>query len=388
MKFSIAFDILHGERGNLESTYKSLPKLLEEEKFDLIPLKEYPITLEKLSKFHVLVIAQPTDHISEDEINEIVKFVEGGKGLLLLGDAGGDKAHKSNLNALMLKFGVKMNEDKVIDKKNCLGDEDAVKIQELKMDPIFEQNIREIIYPKGCSLEIMTPALVNAIAWTNESSVPPKKVILATSKRKFGRVVISGSYSQLRYDNNKTLLFNIFNWLLGQETPKIVKPPPIKFEIPDILKSTAKPKRVPEEIEKLPTSDEKFKSQIKSILEVLEELKGTQKDLDAYKVLKTRFEFLIKMLSKRLNIELPSTLKQKLSEETTKIAILNKKIKELESQRESSINLKGYLQNQRKSKIISDAEYQMKIENVNREIQKLEEEIDLLKAKLRIVEGL
>ncbi|MHA1378833.1 MAG: Gldg family protein [Candidatus Helarchaeota archaeon] len=391
MSVLIGFDISHSERGNLENTYKTLKKIADQK---LISHKEYPIELENISDYQIFVIAQPTNFFTPEEINEIVKFVEIGGGLLILGDTGGDKAHRSNLNDLITNFGVRFNEDKVIDNTNYLGEDDIVIIKELKMHPIFGSSVKEIIYPKGCSLEIFLPNIANAIAWSSNLAIPPNKAVIATSKRKFGRVVISGSFSLLRYDskggidmkNNSIVIKNIFNWLVTKERIQEIKAPKIEFKIPNILK---KPKsKVSEEIETISTTNEDIKNQIISILEIIESLKATQKDFGLFKMLQKRFEFLVKMISKRLNIAAPTTFKQKLAAESTNVAIINKKIKDLELKKDASANLKEYITNQYNLKVISDSDFTNKIDNINKEIKEINEKIDLLKSKLRIIEDM
>ncbi len=396
MSVSIAINFSHGEKGNLKNTYKTLRDLLDPEKFRLRTYKEFPINFESISKYRIFIIAQPTNNLSENEINDIIKFVEKGNGLFILGNSGGDRAHMSNLNDLSKKFGVKFNDDKVKDSENSLDDEEIVVIKDIKLHPIFTQDINEFSYPKGCSLEIISSTSTKAIAWTSGSAIPAKKAVLATSKLKFGRVLISGAYSQFRYDvrggidsqKNKQLFINAINWLLGEEKVQAIKAPTIKFEMPQILKTQVKPKPVSEEIEKIPIEDESFKNQIKSTLEIIEELKGTQKDFGKFKILKNRFEFLIKMISKRLNIKLPTAFKEQADEKVTNIDKINKKLKELELRKESSIKLRSYIQKQYNSRVISDSEYKIKIENIYREIREIDEEKDLLESKLRIVEGM
>ncbi|MFX0132557.1 MAG: Gldg family protein [Candidatus Hodarchaeota archaeon] len=394
---SIAFDFSHGEKGNLKNTYKTLRDLFDPEKYRLRTHKEFPINFETISKYKIIVIAQPTNYLSENEINDIIKFVEKGNGLFLLGNSGGDRAHMSNLNDLAKKFGVKFNDDKVRDRENSLDDEEIVIIKDIKLHPIFTQDINEFTYPKGCSLNIISSAATKAIAWTSRNADPPKTTVFATSKLKFGRVLISGAYSQFRYDvkggidsqKNKDLFINAIKWLLGEEKVQEIKVPTIKFEMPQILKTPqVEPKLVSEEIEKIPIEDESFRSQIKSTLEIIEELKGTQKDFGKFKLLKNRFEYLTKMISKRLKIDLPTDFKEKVDEKSTNIEIIQKKLKELELRKESSIKLKNYIQKQHNSRVISDLEYKNKIENIEREILEIDEEIDLLESKLRIVEGM
>ena len=94
------------------------------------------------------------------------------------------------------------------------------------------------------------------------------------------------------------------------------------------------------------------------------------------------------MISKRLNIELTTALKEQTDEKVTNIDKINKKLKELELRKESSIKLRSYIQKQYNSEVISDSEYKIKIENIEREIREIDEEIDLLESKLRIVEGM
>ncbi|NVM02732.1 MAG: hypothetical protein HWN67_10370 [Candidatus Helarchaeota archaeon] len=397
MTISIAFDFSHGEKGDLKNTYRMLRDLLDPEKFRLRTHKEFPINYESISKYKIFIIAQPTNYLSENEINEIIKFVEKGNGLFILGNSGGDRAHMSNLNDLSKKFGVKFNDDKVKDSENSLDDEEIVIIKDIKLHPIFSQDINEFTYPKGCSLNIVSSTATKAIAWTSGNAIPPKNPVLATSKLKFGRVLISGAYSQFRYDvrggidseKNKKLFENAINWLIGEEKVQAIKPPTIKFEMPQILKEPSViSKQIPEEIEKIPIEDESFRSQIKSTLEIIEELKGTQKDFGKFKILNQRFEFLIKMISKRLNIDLPTSFKEKTEEKSTNIEKINKKLKELELRKDSSIKLRSYIQKQYNSKVISDLEYKNKIENIERELREIDEEIDLLESKLRIVEGM
>ena len=288
----IAFDLAHGEKGDLKTTYKTLTDLFQG-KHRLKSHQEFPIKYEDLKKYEIFVISQPTSFFSKGEINAIIKFVEGGGGLLVLADAGGDKAHRSNLNELTLNFGVKFNEDKVLDKSIFFGEENIVIIKEIKMHPIFFEGIHEIIYPTGCSLEIITSA--NVIAWTGKNATPSNKAVIATAKRKFGRVVISGSFSQFRYDSkggidqksNQIILQNIFNWLTGKEQIKEVKPPAIKFEMPEILKKPVIDEKQAE-LEKIPIDDISLKNQIKSIFEVIISISISDRTISSSNGLKSK----------------------------------------------------------------------------------------------------
>ncbi|HUE26013.1 MAG TPA: DUF6421 family protein, partial [Solirubrobacteraceae bacterium] len=93
---------------------------------------ERPLTSETLSRCEVLVIAHPSDpawerttgngspRLSDDELDAIEAFVTAGGGLIVLGETEQDK-YGNNVNALLERFGLQLQNDTVQDYEHHLG---------------------------------------------------------------------------------------------------------------------------------------------------------------------------------------------------------------------------------------------------------------------------
>lgn len=225
----IAFDETHNEVHRLSDDYGNFHDFLEHSRFEVESLTEGPLTLSKLREYSVLILPLPRKPLLEEEINAIISFVEGGGGLFIIGDSGGDRFWGSNINNLSRTFGITFNPDVV------RASREPVIINQFQQHPITS-NIKQIVYRTGSSLKITGNttglAAASSEAWADKLTgqvgilEPEEKkgkdvIVLAASNFGLGRVVCLGS-STLFIDSNllidhKKLGLNILKWLSSSE---------------------------------------------------------------------------------------------------------------------------------------------------------------------------
>ena len=225
----IAFDETHKEVQRISDGYARFHEFLELSGFEVEPLTEGFLTLPRLRAYSVLVLPLPRKPLLKEEIASIVSFVEGGGGLLIIGDCGGDKFWGSNINNLSRIFGITFNSDIIKALK------EPVIINRFKQHPVTV-GIRQIVCRTGSSLNITGNAVGLASAsdeaWadrlTGRIGIPEPEeakgqnvIVLAVSNFGLGRVVCLGS-STLFTDSNllsdhKKLGLNILKWLSSPE---------------------------------------------------------------------------------------------------------------------------------------------------------------------------
>jgi hypothetical protein len=225
----IAFDETHKEVHKISDEYARFHDFLELSGFEVEPLREGPLTLPKLRAYSVLVLPLPRKLLSKEEIASIVSFVEGGGGLFIIGDSGGDQFWGSNINNLSRIFGITFNPDIVRTPR------EPVIINRFKPHPVTV-DVRQIVYRTGSSLSITANATglaaVSDEAWADRLTgqmgiLEPGEAkgrnvtVLAVSNFGLGRVVCLGS-STVFIDSNllsdhKKLGLNILKWLSSSE---------------------------------------------------------------------------------------------------------------------------------------------------------------------------
>jgi len=225
----IAFDETHNEVHRLSDDYGGLHDLLESSGFEAESLTEGPLTLSKLREYSVLVLPLPRKALLEEEIDAIISFVEGGGGLFIIGDSGGDRFWRSNVNNLSRIFGIIFNPDIV------RAPIEPVIINQFQQHPITS-DVRQIVYRTGSSLKITGNATglatASGEAWADELDgqigipEPGERkgedvIVLAASNFGLGRIVCLGS-STLFIDSNliidhKKICLNILRWLSSTE---------------------------------------------------------------------------------------------------------------------------------------------------------------------------
>jgi len=226
IKWRVLFDETQKERGRITTSYSAVKGVLETEGIQCIRFVDFPITLDKLKDFNVVVFPCPDQSkIQPSEIRAVLDYVSRGGGAVLLSHAGGDPGLRTNLNELAESFGVSFQNNQIFDERQNLGMENLPKITKFKDHPVTE-GITELAYSAGCSIKIVGEA--EALAITSRSAQPPDSAILAVSNYGNGKVVALGSYEIFRdrimgglnTSQNMVLLKNIFKWVVIPSKPK------------------------------------------------------------------------------------------------------------------------------------------------------------------------
>src|SRR4051794_19121053 len=109
-----------------DSSYAIAARKLANRDFDVIPNADRPLTRETLAGADVVVIAHPSDPkweattrsghptLRDDEVDALDEFVRGGGGLIVLAESEQDK-YGNNLNALLARFGIEVENSTVQD---------------------------------------------------------------------------------------------------------------------------------------------------------------------------------------------------------------------------------------------------------------------------------
>src|SRR3984885_1211146 len=113
-----------------DASYARAAAALAEREFVVAPNVDGPLTAETLRGCEVLVIAHPSDpawerttgigspRLSDEEVDAVERFVAQGGGLIVLGETEQEK-YGNNLNALLARFGLHLENDTVQDYEHC-----------------------------------------------------------------------------------------------------------------------------------------------------------------------------------------------------------------------------------------------------------------------------
>ena len=228
-KLKIFFDETQKERGKINTNYSMLRDALRGEDFQVDIYNDFPLS-EKSLKSDVLVFACPDgSKLAKNEVGAIVNFVERGGGLLIIGNAGGDRGLRTNMNEVLNKLGIEMLSDQVKDESNNEFKMPTHPVmKDIKDHPICN-GVSEIVIVAGCSVRGSTN--MKGIAFTSPVAEPPNAPVIVAGEYKSGRVVAVGSYrlfsnygAGLSLRNNRTFAMNIFRWLARGETGKSLPP--------------------------------------------------------------------------------------------------------------------------------------------------------------------
>ncbi len=238
IKWRALFDESQKERGRITTSYSALKGVLETEGIQCIRFVDFPITLDKLKDFNVVVFPCPDQSkLQPGEIRAVIDFVSRGGGAVLLSHAGGDRGLRTNLNELAENFGTSFQNNQIVDERQNLGLENLPKITKFKDHPVTE-GITELCFSASCSLKIVGEA--ETLAITSRTAEPPDANVLAVSNYGNGKVVALGSYEIFRdrimgglnTSQNMNLAKNIFRWVVTPSKPKVTPtvPKPEKVE--------------------------------------------------------------------------------------------------------------------------------------------------------------
>ena len=213
---------------------------------------EYTRTILYLDPYDVLIIAIPTQPFTEEELNSIRQFVNGGGGLLLFGESGVlSTENVEDFNVLAGSYGFEFQRDVVMDPVNNLTLDKPYSeipiIVGFANHPVT-RNVERIFLVSGCSLRLSQRA--KKLAWGGEETYGDRLseiygygggsyepdlekrgeelVVIASSESGEGRIVALGDTSLFRgksaagdpwprdpleYLDHKRLALNIFGWL-------------------------------------------------------------------------------------------------------------------------------------------------------------------------------
>ncbi|MCK4285807.1 MAG: hypothetical protein KAX18_06375 [Candidatus Lokiarchaeota archaeon] len=224
MPYHIAFDITHKPRGRIDENLNELRDMLNSNDFVCYNFLEVPITAESLMPYDILVFMCPDfSRISPNDITQIVKWVKNsGGGLLLLSHAGGDKGRGSNLSEISEQFGIRFENDQVLDENDNLGLENVPRVSTFNIPHPITANIDTLCYRSGCSLSIVGSGAFS-IADSNETSEPFSCPLVCVTEISNGRVCCIGSYEMFRdkigggfqCSDHPSFALNIFKWLVS-----------------------------------------------------------------------------------------------------------------------------------------------------------------------------
>jgi uncharacterized membrane protein len=246
----IFFDETQKERGKINTNYSILRDSLRNEGFEVEIYNDFPIS-EKSLRCDVFVFACPDgSKLAKNEIDAILNFVERGGGLLIIGNAGGDRGLRTNINEILNRVGIEMLSDQVKDETNNeFNMPTHPVIKDIKSHPIT-QGVAEIVIVAGSS--VRGSANMSGIAYTSPAADPPNAPVIVAGEYKGGRVVAIGSYrlfsnygAGLSLRNNRTLASNIFKWLTRKEGTKPTATIPSKKTTPAQIVSVTPPKSQP-----------------------------------------------------------------------------------------------------------------------------------------------
>lgn len=213
---------------------------------------EFTQSILYLDPYDVLILAVPTVSFTDEEMQAIRSFVEGGGGLFILGESGVMSTENvEDLNAFTSGYGIEFQRDVVVDPENNLSLDKAypeIPIIDNFATHSVTTNVRRIFLVSGCSLVLSKKA--RSLAWGGDETYGDRLselygygggsyepglenkgkdlVLLAYSLSGDGRVVAIGDTSLFRglssagdpwtrspldYLDNKRLALNIVGWL-------------------------------------------------------------------------------------------------------------------------------------------------------------------------------
>ncbi|NHK30163.1 MAG: hypothetical protein FK730_02340 [Asgard group archaeon] len=221
----IFFDETQKERGKINTNYSILRDSLRNDGFEVESYNDYPIT-EKSLRCDVFVFACPDgSKLAKNEIDALLNFIERGGGLLIIGNAGGDRGLRTNMNEVLNRAGIEMLSDQVKDETNNEFNMPTHPVVNDMKDHPISQGVSEIVIVAGCS--VRGSSAMKGLAFTSPVAEPPNAPVIVAGEYKGGRVAAVGSYrlfsnygAGLSLRNNRTFAMNIFRWLARKDSGK------------------------------------------------------------------------------------------------------------------------------------------------------------------------
>jgi hypothetical protein len=241
----VLFDEYHGEAWSIRadtaaamrpehpaaSSYVAAADALAERDFEVIANTDGPLRDGTLAGVDTLVIAHPSDPkwestvdgrspvFSAEEIAAIERFVSGGGGLLVLGEAEEDK-FGDNLNELLTPFGFRLQNTVVRDHARAASEAGPEWITGEPSPQAAAPSLLHLAQPvrlyRAGTLTTGDPA--DVVLWTGEGAHPPDAALLAARSHGYGRVVVAAASGLFGDDSfsepaRRQLWFNLVYWV-------------------------------------------------------------------------------------------------------------------------------------------------------------------------------
>lgn len=249
----IIFNSCKKELGQPQSTYSKLAEILSRDKRFQISINREVITLDNLAEAVLVILAAPREMFSQNELDSLKSYIQGGGNLLILFSEGGEGKLHTNLNYLLEQYGIYANNDSVIrtvfsrkyfhpkecnvangiinkeianfgkakPKKN-IGSTISHLLQDDGMDVSDEHGGLSFMYPHGCTLNVQKPGI--PLLSSGPLAYPLNRPVagIYTSKARKGRIMVLGSYhifadDYIEKEENLKLQHILFKWLLTTE---------------------------------------------------------------------------------------------------------------------------------------------------------------------------
>jgi hypothetical protein len=214
-----------------DASYGRAAAALSERDFEVRANVDQPLLADTLDGCDVLVLAHPSDpkwerttgqgspRLTPDELDAVEAFVEGGGGLIVLGETEQDK-YGNNLNELLERFAMKIENDTVQDYEHCTGAPTWI-LAELATGARGREGDVLARVNQACFYRATTVTATNGarvLARTHRSASTPGAPLLVAAQHGAGRVVVLADSDLFGDDcigelDHRALWINIAYWL-------------------------------------------------------------------------------------------------------------------------------------------------------------------------------
>jgi len=214
-----------------DSSYARAAAVLASREFTVAPNVDQPLSNETLRECEVLVIAHPSDpawerttgagspRLSGGELDAIEAFVEQGGGLIVLGETEQEK-YGNNLNELLARFGLHLENDTVQDYEHCQGAPSWI-LADLEPGARGRAGDALARVSQACLYRATTIQASNGaavLARTHATASAPGRPLIAASTHGEGRVVVLADSDLFGDDcidelDHRTLWLNLVYWV-------------------------------------------------------------------------------------------------------------------------------------------------------------------------------
>src|ERR1700733_10575073 len=214
-----------------DASYARAAAALAEREFVVAPNVDGPLTAETLRGCEVLVIAHPSDpawerttgigspRLSDEEVDAVERFVAQGGGLIVLGETEQEK-YGNNLNALLARFGLHLENDTVQDYEHC-RDAPTWILADLLPGARGRRGDLLARVNEACLYRATTISATNGaavLARTHATASAPSRPLIVATEHGQGRVVVLADSDLFGDDcidelDHRTLWLNLVYWV-------------------------------------------------------------------------------------------------------------------------------------------------------------------------------